>query len=368
MSTVASSTAAPPSRGRIPRVGQILLAAAVVIGVFAFAVPRFADYGSVWAVVRALSWWQVTLLVAATAVSVVAPWSQLIASLPGLTLGQAAVNCQTASSMANTVPGGGVLAVGLACVMFRSWGFTSVGIALSVLLTGLWNSLLRLALPILAVAILALTGSGRGGLLAPALAGAAVMTGALVLLVLLLWRTGVARWIGGTLGAMVSRLRRLVHKPPVCGWGEAAVLFRRQSTDLVARRWLALTATTAACHLSLYLVFVLTVRAVGIGSAEVSWPEVLGIFALGRLLTAAPVTPGGVGLVELTYIAGLVLAGGDLVRPQAVAAALLFRLLTYGLQIPAGGFTYLVWRHRARWRRPARQPEPGALAGVRAPA
>jgi uncharacterized membrane protein YbhN (UPF0104 family) len=45
-----------------------------------------------------------------------------------------------------------------------------------------------------------------------------------------------------------------------------------------------------------------------------------------------------------------VLAGGGQVRAQAVAAALLFRLLTYGLQIPLGGFTYLIWQRNKRWR------------------
>jgi putative heme transporter len=259
-----------------------------------------------------------------------------------------------------------VWAIGLACMMFRSWGFSSAGIALSVLLTGVWNALLKLALPILAVAILAMTGSGNGRLLAPALIGAAALAATLVLFALLIRRRGFAWRIGGALGVAVSWLRRLVRKPPVTGWGEAAVLFRCQSTDLIGRRWAALTATTTACHLSMYLVFLLTIRAVGIGGAEVGWAEVLGVFALGRLLTAAPITPGGVGVVELTYIAGLILAGGDQVRVQAVAAALLFRLLTYGLQIPAGAVTYLVWRRRRSWRTPAHQPEQAPLAGARA--
>jgi hypothetical protein len=33
-----------------------------------------------------------------------------------------------------------------------------------------------------------------------------------------------------------------------------------------------------------------------------------------------------------------------------VAATLLFRLLTYGLEIPLGGVTYLIWRRNKRWR------------------
>jgi len=47
-----------------------------------------------------------------------------------------------------------------------------------------------------------------------------------------------------------------------------------------------------------------------------------------------------------------VLAGGGQVRAQAVAAALLFRVLTYGLQIPLGGFTYLIWQRNKSWRKP----------------
>jgi uncharacterized protein (TIRG00374 family) len=147
----------------------------------------------------------------------------------------------------------------------------------------------------------------------------------------------------------------------VTGWDQAAVRFRRQSNDLVARRWPALTLTTLVSHLGLYLVFLLTTRLVGITSVEVSWVELLGIFSLGRLLTAAPITPGGVGLVEFTYIAGLVLAGGGQVRAQAVAAALLFRVLTYGLQIPLGGFTYIIWQRNKSWRKPLHPDTPSAM-------
>ena len=35
---------------------------------------------------------------------------------------------------------------------------------------------------------------------------------------------------------------------------------------------------------------------------------------------------------------------------QVTAAALLFRTLTYGIQIPLGGFTYVVWQRRSSWR------------------
>jgi putative heme transporter len=241
-----------------------------------------------------------------------------------------------------------VLAVGVSYAMLRSWGFPPSAIALLELLDGIWDVFAKLAMPVLAVVLLAVTGSHKLSLLVPALIGLAVLVGAVALFALLMWKKAVARWLGEALGQLVSWLRRLLRRPPVRGWGKAAVRFRRRSNDLVARRWPALTAATITSHLGLFLVFLATVRVVGIGPTQVSWAEVLGVFSLGRLLSG--LTPGGVGVVELTYIAGLVLAGGGGVRAAAVAATLLFRLLTYGLEIPLGGVTYLIWRRNKRWR------------------
>jgi uncharacterized membrane protein YbhN (UPF0104 family) len=92
---------------------------------------------------------------------------------------------------------------------------------------------------------------------------------------------------------------------------------------------------------------------------------VLGVFALGRLLTALPITPGGVGLVEVVYIAGIILAGrGHTTTPvevfhaQVTAGVLVFRALTYAIQIPIGGIAYVIWKTNTRWREPTAVPVP----------
>ena len=51
--------------------------------------------------------------------------------------------------------------------------------------------------------------------------------------------------------------------------------------------------------------------------AEAGWVEVLAVFAFVRVATSVPLTPGGLGIVELGLIAGLTAAGGD--RPEVVA-------------------------------------------------
>jgi uncharacterized membrane protein YbhN (UPF0104 family) len=99
---------------------------------------------------------------------------------------------------------------------------------------------------------------------------------------------------------------------------------------------------------------------------------VLAVFAFARLLSAAPITPGGVGVVELALIGGLYAAGRkhadvplDVFKTQVTAAALLFRTLTYGVQIPLGGFTYMIWQRKKGWRK--HQPASSEAASEGAP-
>jgi uncharacterized membrane protein YbhN (UPF0104 family) len=84
----------------------------------------------------------------------------------------------------------------------------------------------------------------------------------------------------------------------------------------------------------------------------VSTAEAFAVYAFSRLLSAVPITPGGVGLIDLGYIGGLTAFSGQ-EKAAIVAAVLLFRALTYALQIPIGAFTYIIWRVKSDWRRPA---------------
>lgn len=331
-----------------------------MVGIFAFAIPKFTDYSKVWEAMGAMSWAEYLSLLAATAFSVVAYWPQQTAAMPGLTIAQAAVTSQSASSIANSMPGGGLLGVGVSCAMYSSWGFSRAEIAISTGVTFIWNIFMKLGLPLIALVLLAVTGKVSVGILLGAFIGLAALGGAIVLFALVLWKEGLAERIGVSLARAASLLRRLVRRPQCRDWGEVAVRFRKQAIDLVARRWIALSVSTVVSHLAVYLVLLLALRHVGVSEREVSWAQVLGVFAFGRLVTAFPLTPGGLGFVEIIYIGGLVLAGqahADVspvaFQAQVVAAVLVFRALTYGLQIPMGGLTYLVWHTKRSWRKPS---------------
>ena len=350
------STRRPATR-RAVRWLQAAVSVTVVLAIFALILPKIASYSSVWHTVSRLAGLQV-LIVGAMAFNLFTYWWQMQAAMPGLRLGQAAVNNQTGTTISNVIPGGGAVALGMIVTMFRSWGFTGSEIGLLISTTGIWNSFLKLGLPVVALVLLALSGQATAALLIPALIGLAILLVAVGMFGLVLSNKRYARVSGGGLGRAWSALRRLVRKPPVTTWSEGAMRFRKDTIHLVAKRWLPLTATTVLSHLALYLVLLLSVRFVGVHGYEITWAQVLAVFAFARLLSAAPITPGGVGVVELALIAGLYAAGrahADVplaqFKVQITAATLLFRTLTYGIQIPLGGFTYILWRRTARWRK-----------------
>ncbi len=346
---VRRSTRSHPRPRRIQRAIQAAVALGVVAGVFLYLIPKFASYSAVWNVVRGLTAGQLGLLFATTALNIATYWPQMVAAMPGLTLLQAAVNNQASTAIASTMPGGGALGVAVAYRMFRQWGFDNTAIGLMALVTGIWNAFLKFGMPLAALAILSFTGDVTKGLLVAAVVGLASLAVSITVLVLILWKESLARRIGSFAGRAVSAARRIFHKPPVTRWDSAAARFRQRTIGLARRRWLALTVTTVASHVGLYLVFLVALRELGVSAGQVTWPEALGVFAFARLAAAVPITPGGAGVIEATYIGGLVLAGGS--HANVVAAVLVFRALTWGLQIPLGPVAYLIYLRATSWRK-----------------
>ena len=336
------------------RVGKTLLSAALVIAIFVGVLPRIASFSEVTDAIGAMTLIEIVLLVAVALWSLTTYGPVLMASLPGLTFGQSMVVTQSSTAIANTVPAGGAVGIGVTFAMYSSWGFRRAASTLSVAVSGVWNIFGKLALPVAALGLVALLGTAGGGLVAAAIAGVVALVGAVVLFAATLRSDRLALMIGGTFGAAASRVRGWVGRAPVGDWGGAAVRFRHDTIGLVRRRWMRLSVTTVVSQLSLYAVLLLALRNLGVSDDQVGWAEVLAAFAFVRLLSALPITPGGLGVVELGLTAALVAAGGP--RPQVVAAVLVFRALTYLAPVPLGMATYVVWRRNRRWRRAALAP------------
>jgi uncharacterized membrane protein YbhN (UPF0104 family)/membrane-associated phospholipid phosphatase len=347
---VGERTSGPESGARksnLRRVLQIGMSVVLVAAVVWYVTNNVADLSSVWAAIRAMTPYEIAVLSAAAVWNLATYWIITVLATPGLKYRQAMVQAEATTAVANTVPAGGAVAIGLTYSMFSSWGFSKSRTSLSVVVSGIWNNFAKLGLPIVALSLLALQGQASGGKVVAAVVGFAALVGAIIVFALMLLSESYAARMGNAAGRWTSALRGVVRRGPVEGWDLAVLKFRSRVIGLVADRWIRLSIWTVIGHLSLFAVLLVTLRAVGVSENEVGWAEALVVFAFARLLTAIPLTPGGVGVVELALISGLTAAGGD--KPQVVAAVLVFRVLTYVAPIPFGLGTYLFWRRNHSW-------------------
>jgi uncharacterized membrane protein YbhN (UPF0104 family) len=326
-----------------------VLSLALVVAVFVWFLPQFTSLAAVWTSVQDMTWLELTVLGLAAAWNLATYQFVMVATTPGLTLRQAFVSTETTTAVSNTVIGGAAISLGLTYAMNTSWGFSRSRTSVALLVSGLWNNFAKLALPVLALALLALSAPPSAGRITAGLAGLAALVVAVVLLGALLRSREGAERIGLAAGRVASALRRPFGRPPVTGWELATTKFRARTALLLRARWLWITLATLVSHLSLFLVLLLALRFVGVDGDQVSVVEALAVFAFARLLTAVPFTPGGLGVIELALITGLSAAGGP--RAMVAAAVLVFRALTYVLPIPIGLASYVFWRRNRSWRR-----------------
>jgi putative heme transporter len=342
----AAAAAAPAARSR--RGGKVLRVAvtlALVGAIFGFALPHLASYRSVWATIQAMSGGHVLLLAAATAASMATGWMAISAVLPALRLREAAVVNLGSSAVANTLPAGGALAMGVSWAMLSSWGVSAADYALYTLVSGIWNVFAKLSLPALAVLVLVTDGRPSAGLVAGAGAGLGLLAVAAVGFALLLRSEPVARRADRGLQFVVARCGRLARRRKPVQASGSVLRFRERAAEVLRARGWRITATTAATNLTLWLVLLACLRGAGLSQAQVSWQASLAAFAFVRLLTVLPVTPGGLGVTELGLVGVLADGASHPVTVKVIAAVLLFRALTYLLPIPLGAVAALAWQH-----------------------
>jgi putative heme transporter len=330
------------------------VAVAVIVATFVFVLPRIADYRDVWGVVKTLSWTEVALLLGATLLNLVTfapPW---MAALPGLRFRQAFVVTQASTASTYVAPAGVAVGMALSFAMLRAWGFASSAVGLAVAVTGVWNQLAMLAFPTVALALLALSGGAHTALDTIAAVGLAILVVIVAGFAAGLSSPGLARRVGDVAARIVSWGLRLIRKEPV-GWdGDAFVRFRNRTNRLLRGRWHVVTLATLAGQLTVFLVLLVSLRVLGVSGSEVSAVEAFAAWSLVRLLGSIPITPGGLGVVELALTTALVGFGGDQV--DVVAAVLVYRVMTVVPTLVIGLLAGVTWKRY----RPASVPTDAA--------
>jgi uncharacterized protein (TIRG00374 family) len=341
-------TPAPRSRKRQWIGGGVALV--VIVGVFVFVLPRIADYRQVWDVVQTLSWQQILALLGATVLNLATYPPNSMAALPGLHFRQAFVVTQASTASTYVAPGGAAPGIAVSYAMLRGWGFASRAVTIAVAVIGVWNQLAIFGFPIIALALLTIIGENNPLLQTVALIGLVIFIAVVVAFALGLRSEALAHRVGELAARIVSRLKKLVRRKPVTWGGESLARFRRDTIGLLRRRWHVLTLATLAGQLTVFLVLLVSLRVLDVPASEVSGIEVFAAWSIIRVLGSLPITPGGLGVVELGLTSLLVGFGGG--QPEVVAAVLVYRFLTLVPTLLLGLLAAATWKRH----------NPGALA------
>ncbi|MEA2024725.1 MAG: YbhN family protein [Actinomycetota bacterium] len=319
--------------------------------VFGFVLPKLADYRAVADHIGDVDPIQWLLLGVFAGWFLVAYVFVFMSTMPGLRFQEGFVVQTTATAINNSLPAGGAIALPVTYTQFLSWGFTPEAITAGLLTAGVWDQLARLALPVIGVAAIAITGDALWWMWLVSLGGIVVVAGAIWLISLVLRSESAAVTLGNWLDGIVNWGLRRIKRDPIDV--VAATLTFRDNVRHVARyRWKWVTAATVANHASMAALFIVSLRAVGVTSEQVSLPWLLLAFSLGRLLVMIPVSPGGLGLVDLGFIGLVSLGWGTGADPDLISAGvLLYRALSFLPPILIGLGSWVFWRVNRSWRR-----------------
>ena len=295
-----------------------------------------AVFGS-WRSLSHLDWWFAPLVLVCEVASYLCLWELDRIALHTRAWFPVAAAQLSGNAVGRVIPGGGATATAFTASMLRRAGIdTGEAVAAFGASTGLQLAT-TLALPVLALP--AIVG---GAPVSHSLASAAYL-GIAALAALL--AAGAAAFVSDTPLELAGHaiqwllnetIRRGHH---VTGLPKELLSDRDFIRTTLGDRWKQALLAAAGNTGFDYLALLAALLAVG---ASPHPSLVLLAYTSAELLALIPFTPGGLGFVEAGLAGTLTLAGVP--GRDALAATLLYRLVSYWLPLPAGGIAYVLFR------------------------
>ena len=326
---------------RARKVVQAVIGLGLAAVLLIWGLPHFAktSWGEIWEVMRSVP---LSSTIGFQLLMLAGLWAYTFTftgSLRGLSHSKALIVNLCGSSVSNLLPGGGAVGLAATYAICRSWGFSRRATSTSVIVTGVWNVLARIALPVLAIASL-----WFGGVTLPdaltdlAVAGMVTGIGILGTFVAIIASERAAQAIGRGLDHVIGPLVRRRRKASTMSISELVHDLRSRIGDVVSTGWWSMSLGMIGFFAAYYVLFVMIMRATGV---ELPLNLLFAAFAIGRLLTAVGITPGGVGVTETATAAVLVGWGAD--PAGATGGVVLFSIVTHLMEVPLGALGWLLW-------------------------
>lgn len=335
---------------------QFGLGLALAVVLLVWGLPFFAktSWGDIWGVISTVPPLHVIGFQLLMLLGLYCYTFTFTGSLRGLTHGKALIINLCGSSVSNLLPGGGAVGLAATYAMCRSWGFSRRATSTSAIVTGVWNVLARIALPVVAILVLVIGGVTLPQALSD-LAVAGSLTGLAVIGAVagMLASERVAQRAGALLDRVLRPLVRRRRPDSTMSVEDLVTDLRARIIDVVRWRWWSMTLGMVGFFGAYYVLFVLVMRETGV---MLPLNLLFAAYAIGRLLTAVGITPGGVGVTEAATT--IVLVGWGAGNAEATAGVVLFSIITHLMEVPLGGLGWLLWSLSAKSEPPAEGEEP----------
>ena len=257
-----------------------------------------------------------------------------IAAIHSLSYLHASLSRQAGFTLSNIIPGGGAVAVATQYTVLARYGIPQAKAAAAVSADAIYTYLFTLGAPAIAVTLLVLEGRSTAAFMTTAIIGLVAVIASLIVIALVLRSQESAQKVGRWLEKPVHWAFGLFKKQ---GPDVEAMLtqFHEQAASLVKTRWKSLAVTNIGAQMAPMLVLWAALVGLGATESDISIIEIFAAYSVALVLTAFPITPGGLGTVDAALIALLVAFGVE--STTAVAADLLWRLGWFLPQLLVGG-------------------------------
>jgi putative heme transporter len=264
----------------------------------------------------------------------------------GSTFGTAATVHEVGTAVSKGIPMGGPIAMGMRWSICRDASIPTTAFTVTVIAAGAAATFVTWTLPLLVLGIDLTRREADVTDLAVLIVCSVFVFGSVAFWWVTLGSDRVHRWCERRSRQLCDRAGRRIPAAQHVDTTASVDEVRTGLRAVAVRPWGLLTRMTIA-QLCGALVLLIALRGVGVGS-ELDTIEFLRVFFIVTLLGSFIPTPGGVGVIEAGLSGALVAAG---VAPtSALAAVLVYRLITYVMPILFGAVLYLFWRGGAAAR------------------
>lgn len=315
----------------------------IILGLVFWGLSKnFGSFADAWDQIQQMPTWTIAALALVAVVNIVVYVFPYMVAIPGLKYRPAFMVRQTSWMMAALVPAGGAFALALQYVMLASYKVKSAAATSGIAITSVWSFFMTFLLPVLGVLVLIPSGELQSSWVWAGILGLIALIAMVVVFWLILRSESSARGVARLGQKIADPVLHRLHKD--MDLTESVLEFRLKVVDVVKAKWLSLTTTNLAVSFMQFMILFVAVRGVS-GNEQASgitFAETFAAFAISRLGTLIPITPGGLGTVA--GVLGAMLATFGMNQQDILAAVLVWQMVQLFPQALTGIATLLGWR------------------------